>query len=375
MIYNKFKDLSLSALGFGTMRFPTLEGNDAHIDIEKTRQLLDYALKMGINYFDTAWGYHGGNSERVVGEILSAYPRESFYLASKFPGYDLNNMGKVESIFEEQLKKCRTQYFDFYLIHNVCESNINAYLDESYGTLEYLLKQKQNGRIRHLGFSVHGNIDTMNRFLEVYGDYMEFCQVQLNYIDYHFQNAKAKLEVLKKRGIDVWVMEPLRGGKLANLPEDAKRAVESIREKENAVSMAFRYLQSFPQVKVVLSGMSNLEQLSDNIRIFSEKKPVTEEECARLYGVASKLVGTSVPCTSCKYCVSHCPKEIDIPRMIELYNEHVFTGGGFLAPMGLQAIAKERHPDACIGCRSCEAVCPQEIKISEILYDFAQKLN
>ncbi len=375
MIYNEFKELLLSSLGFGTMRFPTLEGNDALIDIEKTRQLLDYALKMGVNYFDTAWGYHGGNSERVVGEILSAYPRESFYLATKFPGYDLNNMGKVESIFEEQLKKCRTQYFDFYLIHNVCETNIDAYLDESYGTLEYLLKQKQNGRIRHLGFSVHGNTDTMNRFLEVYGEYMEFCQVQLNYIDYHFQNAKEKLEILKECEIDVWVMEPLRGGRLANLPEEAKNALESIREDETAVSMAFRYLQSFPQVKVVLSGMSNLEQISDNIRIFSESKPTSDEENARLYGVASKLVGGSIPCTSCKYCVSHCPKEIDIPRMIELYNEHVFTGGGFLAAMGLQAISKERHPDACIGCRSCEAVCPQEIKISEILHDFSQKLN
>ncbi len=375
MIYNEFKGLSLSSLGFGTMRLPTVDGKDADIDIEKSREMFDYALKMGVNYFDTAWGYHCGNSERAVGEILSDYPRESFYLASKFPGYDLNNMGKTESVFEEQLEKCRTDYFDFYLVHNVCEKNIDAYLDENYGTLDYLLKQKQNGRIRHLGFSVHGSLETMNRFLEMYGEHMEFCQIQLNYIDYHFQEAKSKLEVLEKLGIDVWVMEPLRGGKLANLPEDAKKAVESIREGENAVSMAFRYLQSFPSVKVVLSGMSTMEQIKDNIRIFSERKPATEKENARLYSVAAKLVGGSVPCTSCKYCVSHCPKEIDIPRMIELYNEHVFTGGGFMAPMALEAIPKDKHPNACIGCRSCEAVCPQEIKISEVLGDFSEKLN
>ncbi len=375
MIYNEFKGLSLSSLGFGTMRLPTVDGKDADIDIEKSREMFDYALKMGVNYFDTAWGYHCGNSERAVGEILSDYPRESFYLASKFPGYDLNNMGKTESIFEEQLKKCRTDYFDFYLIHNVCEKNIDAYLDEGYGTLEYLLKQKENGRIRHLGFSLHGSLETMNRFLEMYGEHMEFCQIQLNYIDYHFQDAKSKLEVLKERGIDVWVMEPLRGGKLANLPDEAKKAVESIREGENAVSMAFRYLQGFSSVKVVLSGMSSMEQIKDNIRIFSESKPATNEENARLYSVAAKLVGGSVPCTSCKYCVSHCPKEIDIPRMIELYNEHIFTGGGFMAPMALEAIPKDKHPNACIGCRSCEAVCPQEIKISEVLCDFSEKLN
>ena len=375
MIYSDFKGLKLSNLGFGTMRLPVINGEDAKIDIEKAREMFDYALKNGVNYFDTAWGYHCGNSERAVGEILSAYPRESYYLASKFPGYDLDNMGKIESIFEEQLKKCRTEYFDFYLVHNVCENNIDEYLDEKYGTLRYLLKQKANGRIKHLGFSIHGNLETMNRFLEVYGEHMEFCQIQLNYIDYHFQNAKAKLEVLEKLGLDVWVMEPLRGGKLANLPEDAKAKVESIREGESAVSMAFRYLQSFSCIKVVLSGMSDFAQISDNIRIFSERKPTDEKENAYLYSVASKLVGGSVPCTSCRYCTSHCVKEIDIPRMIELYNKHVFTGGGFIAPMALEAIPREKHPDACIGCRSCEAVCPQEIKISEVLSDFAEKLK
>ncbi len=184
MIYNDFKGLKLSALGMGNMRLPTLDGDDSRIDEAATEQILDYCMTHGVNYYDTAWGYHSGNSELMVGKLLVKYPRDSFYLASKFPGYSLSNMGKTEEIFEKQLQKCRVDYFDFYLFHNnVCEMNIDAYLDSKYGTYDYLMAQKRNGRIRHLGFSAHGDIPTIRRFLEAYGKDMEFAQIELNYFD------------------------------------------------------------------------------------------------------------------------------------------------------------------------------------------------
>jgi predicted aldo/keto reductase-like oxidoreductase len=195
MIYRDFQGLKLSALGMGTMRLPVMDGTFANIDEAEADKMVAYAIEHGVNYFDTAWGYHNGQSELVIGKLLSRYPRESYYLATKFPGYDAANWAKVEEIFEEQLKKCRVEYFDFYLVHNVCEMNIDAYLDPKYGIYDYLVQQKENGRIRHLGFSVHGSYDVMKRFLEAYGDKMEFCQIQLNYLDWSFQNAKAKFEL------------------------------------------------------------------------------------------------------------------------------------------------------------------------------------
>ena len=376
MVYREFQDLQLSALGMGAMRLPVIDGNDAQIDKEATAEMVTYAMEHGINYYDNAWGYHDGNSETVMGKALSRYPRESFYLATKFPGYDLSNMDKVESIFEAQLEKCGVDYFDFYLFHNVCEMNIDAYLDEKYGIFDYLMEQKKKGRIRHLGFSAHGSYDIMKRFLDAYGKHMEFCQIQLNYLDWSFQNARAKVDLLKAHHIPVWVMEPLRGGKLASLEDENAAVLKGLRPEEGIPAWAFRFLQSIPGVTMVLSGMSNFQQMQENIAVFEEDKPLDEKEMAVLLEVADRMVKKIVlPCTACHYCVSHCPKGLDIPALLELYNEHCFTGGGFIAPMALMAVPEEKKPGACIGCRSCEAVCPQQIKISEAMADFAARLQ
>ncbi len=374
MVYKQFQDLQLSALGMGAMRLPVIDKNDEKIDEEATAKMVKYAIEEGINYFDTAWGYHGGHSELVMGKVLSEYPRESFYLASKFPGYDLANMPKVEEIFEKQLEKCRVSYFDFYLFHNVCEMNINEYLDEKYGIFEYLMKQKEDGRIRHLGFSAHGSVEVMRRFLEAYGKHMEFCQIQLNYVDWKFQEADAKVKLLKEYGIPVWVMEPLRGGTLASLSEENTEKLKALRPEEKTPAWAFRYLQTIPEVVVTLSGMSNYEQLEENIHTFENEKPLDPKEMETILGIADSMVN-GVPCTSCHYCTSHCPQGIDIPSMLKLYNEHSFTGGGFIAPMALMAVPEDKQPSACVGCRSCEAVCPQQIKISEVLEDFSGMLK
>lgn len=374
MIFKNFQNKKLSALGFGAMRLPQKSDVYADIDEELTAEMVDYAIKNGVNYFDTAWGYHDGMSETVMGKVLSKYPRESFYLATKFPGYDLSNMPKVEEIFEQQLKKCGTEYFDFYLFHNVCEMNINEYLDEQYGIFDYLIKQKQNGRIKHLGFSAHGSYEVMKRFLDAYGKDMEFCQIQLNFIDWNFQGAKEKIQLLSQYNIPVWVMEPLRGGKLAKLPEKYEEKLKALRPDESIPAWAFRFIQSVDSVTVTLSGMSDFDQVKANIETFSEDKPLNEEETKVILEMAKEMAN-GVPCTACRYCTSHCPKELDIPNLINLYNEHNFTGGGFIAPMALMAIEKDKHPNACLSCRSCEAVCPQQIRISEVLADFVEKLK
>ncbi len=375
MIYKDFNGKKISSLGLGCMRLPTINGIDSQIDRDKAGEMIDYAIEHGINYFDTAWGYHSGNSESVLGSLLSRYPRESYFLASKFPGYDLSNMDKIESIFPEQLRRCQVDYFDFYLFHNVCELNIEQYLDKKYGIRDYIKKQKENGKIRHIGFSVHGNIDTTRRFLEAYADDIEFCQIQLNYLDLTFQDAQAKLDICREYNIPVWVMEPIRGGKLASISDEYLKRLSFHREGVGAVEWAFRFLQSIPEVTLTLSGMSSFEQLKENIRIFSHHKPLNEGEMKTLLSIADDMVQNRIlPCTACKYCISHCPKELNIPYLLKLYNEHTFTGGGFIAPMALNSLPKDKLPSTCIGCHACEQVCPQNIKISEAMADFSSKL-
>ncbi len=375
MIYSKFKGLELSALGMGCMRLPVVDGDDSAVDQAAVEAMTALAMSRGVNYFDTAWGYHSGNSETAIGRALAAYPREKFYLADKFPGYDLANMGRVEEIFEAQLKKCGVDYFDFYLFHNVCELNIDAYLDPANGILDYLLRQKAAGRIRHLGFSCHGAMPVLRRFLEAYGEHMEFCQLQLNYVDWEFQDGREKTELLAKYGIPVWVMEPLRGGRLARLSESEAAPLRELNPQRGAPEWAFRFLQGIPGVAVILSGMSDMAQLRENLDIFERDEPLTGREREALLSLGESMTNpAALACTACRYCTSHCPQELDIPHLLALYNEHRFTGGGFIAPMALAAIPADKQPGACIGCRSCEAVCPQQLKISEAMAEFSAML-
>ena len=376
MIYNDFKGKKLSALGMGCMRLPCVNGNNSEVDMEATGEMVAYAFDKGINYFDTAWGYHGGRSEIAMGEILKSYPRDSLYLATKFPGYDLSLMDKVEEIFERQLERCQTDYFDFYMFHNVCEKNIEGYLDPKHRIFEYLTEQRRKGRIRHLGFSTHGSMDTMKRFLNAYGKDMEFCQIQLNWLDWDFQNAKAKVELMSSHGIPVWVMEPVRGGSLAKLEPQYEEKLRALRPDATMAEWAFRFLQSLSCATVTLSGMSNFEQLKENINTYASEERLTKTEMDTLLAIAEDMTAkTKLPCTSCRYCTDHCPMELDIPWLIELYNEHVYSGGGFIAPMALDSLDDQKKPAACIGCRSCEEVCPQGIRISEMMSDFADRLG
>lgn len=376
MIYRDFQDLKLSGLGLGMMRLPVMDGDDSKINEEEAAAIIDYAYHNGVNYFDTAWGYHSGNSELTAGKFLSKYPRESYYLASKFPGYDNSNMPKVKEIFERQLEKCQTPYFDFYLFHNVYEGNIDDYLNPKFGILDYLLEQKKNGRIKHLGFSAHGSVEVIRRFLEAYGEHMEFCQLQLNYMDWHFQNAKEKVELVRQAGLPIWVMEPLRGGKLAKASPEVSKELQSLRPEESIPAWAFRFLQAIPGVTMVLSGMSTLDQIKDNVAIWQEEKPLSPQEFEKIVTLAdAETKKGGLPCTACHYCTSHCPQELPIPELIALYNEHKITGGGFIAPMAVGSMPENKRPANCIGCRSCEQVCPQQIKISEMMKEFSSMIG
>ena len=316
MRYNQFKGLKLSALGMGCMRFPFVDGESKNIDKAATKEMIAYAIEKGINYFDTAWPYHGGMSEPVMGELLSAYPRDSFYLATKFPGYDVSFLNRVEEIFESQLERCKTEYFDFYLFHNVSEKNIDGYLSEEFGIFNYLIKQKKNGRIKHLGFSTHGSLHTIKRFLDAYGKDMEFCQLQINWLDWSFQKAKEKVELVSSYGIPVWVMEPVRGGRIASLAPEQERRLLALRPNASIPEWAFRFVQSIPEVVVTLSGMSNFEQLKENIRTYETLQPLNEHEMATLFEISNEIIAkTAVPCTSCRYCTDHCPMKLDIPEL------------------------------------------------------------
>ena len=377
MLYRDFKGLSLSRLGFGAMRLPCVDGDDATPDQAAVDEMVDYALEQGVNYFDTAWGYHGGQSEVVLGRALARHPRDSYYLADKFPGYDLSNMDKVAEIFERQLEKTGAGYFDFYLIHNVCEMNIDEYLNPAHGIMDYLLAQKEAGRIRHLGFSAHGAIPCMERFLDAYGKDMEFCQIQLNFLDWEFQDARGKVELLTRWGLPVWVMEPVRGGKLAKIGDDQVARLRELRPDESTVAWAFRFVQGIPEVVVTLSGMSDFDQLRENVATFSEERPLDGEERAALQEVVDAMLGRgTVPCTACHYCTSHCPMGLDIPKLLEMYNEAIVTGGrgGFIPSMFVGTLPEDKRPSACIGCGSCAAVCPQQIDIPGTLAEFAEKL-
>ena len=372
MIDSEFQGKRLSLLGFGTMRLPTHA--DGSIDEAQVAEMAAYALEHGVNYFDTAYPYHGGESERVIGRVLSKYPRDSWYLATKYPGHQISSTGyDPAEIFEEQLQKCGVEYFDFYLLHNVYEKSMEVYLDPKWGIIDYFKEQKRLGRIKHLGFSCHAETKGLKEFLDECGEDMEFCQIQLNYLDWTLQDAKGKYDLLTERGIPVWVMEPVRGGRLASLSDAEEAKLKALHPEDSIASWGFRFLQALPNVKMVLSGMSSMEQMVDNVKTFSEDKPLTAEETALLLDIAEGMKD-SVPCTACRYCCDGCPAGLDIPGLISTYNELRFSPAVNVA-MRIEFMPEDKKPTACIGCGQCTRMCPQNIDVPGALKDFAEKLS
>lgn len=375
MLTSHFQELELSRLGFGAMRLPLLPGQTSPtaIDTDQVDAMVDYALAHGVNYFDTAYPYHGGLSERVIGRSLARHPRDSWYLANKYPGHQIASTYDPASLFEEQLRKCGVDYFDFYLLHNVYENSIQVYQDPQWGILDYFVEQKRLGRIRHLGFSCHGGVKLLEEFLDFCGDQMEFCQIQLNYLDWTLQSGREKYDLLTRRGIPVWVMEPVRGGRLANLPQPSLEALRCLRPDETPAAWALRFLQDLPNVKMILSGMSNLEQMEQNVATFSGGAPLSEEERSALLALAERLKN-AIPCTACRYCCDGCPMGLDIPAMIAACNEARFQLNSNIR-MRFDALPEDKRPSACIACGKCSCACPQGIDVPAALKELVQAIE
>ena len=379
MIYSSFKGMKLSKLGFGCMRFAS-DPSTGEIDQAKVNAMFDLAIREGVNYFDTAYPYLGGKSELAMAEALSRYPRESYYIADKFPGHSLTAPIDNIALFHVSLRKCRTDYFDFYLLHNITEWSVKYYESEEYHIIPDLLQMKREGKIRSLGFSFHGGPDLLEEFLTRHAGVFDFVQIQLNYLDWTLQDAKKKYEIITRHGLGVWVMEPCRGGRLAALPEAESDRLRQLRKNtENTVnesappsdaSYAFRFLQGLPQIKVILSGMNEVFQVEDNLRTFREEWPLTARERSLLLDIAENLK-KGVPCTACRYCCEGCPIGLDIPYLLECYNDYKFAET--LPPsMRLDALDEEKKPAACIGCGQCSHACPQQIDVPAALAELAQ---
>ena len=375
MIYRNFKGQKLSQLGFGCMRFAS-DPETGEIDQAKVNAMFDLAIKEGVNYFDTAYPYLGGKSELAMAEGLSRYPRESYYLADKFPGHSLTGPIDNIALFKVSLRKCRTDYFDFYLLHNVTEWSVQFYESEEYHIIPDLLQMKKEGKIRHFGFSCHAGPDLLDAFLTRHEGVFDFVQIQLNYLDWTMQDAKAKCDIIRKHGLGIWVMEPVRGGKLAVLPESESAKLRALRgdgagaAEPSDASYAFRFLQDMPGVTVILSGMNEVSQVEDNLRTFREERPLSDAERTVLLDIAENLK-KGVPCTACRYCCDGCPMELDIPYLLQCYNDYKFATT-MTPSMRIDALAEDKRPAACIGCGQCMHACPQGIDVPSALTELAE---
>lgn len=363
-----FKNTMLSRLGLGTMRLPVKgiikrEANPV-IDYTKAEKLVDFAIENGVNYFDTAYMYHAGKSEKFIGTALSKYPRESYYLVDKLPIWMCKKPADMEKIFANQLKRTGTPYFDNYLLHSLDKNNFEKC--EKYNAYDFLLEKQKQGLIKNIGFSFHGTIDDLK--LIVAAHHWDFAQIQLNYLDWKNQDAKTQYEILTDAGIPVIVMEPVRGGKLADLPSEAETLFKNINADASAASWAIKFVANLPNVVTILSGMNSIEQLQDNINTLTDFKSLTDSELQACHNAASILNKKDVlPCTGCDYCAD-CPKGVKISTIFAYYNEYKNGDASEQDSKNKYiTIPAENNASACIKCGKCASHCPQSIKIPEKL--------
>ena len=347
----------VSLLGMGGMRFPTFENGE--IDVVKATEIIDYAYAHGVNYFDTAYMYHDGKSEGFMSGALKKYPRDSYYLTDKMPVWMAENPSEVEKIFNTQLEKCNVDYFDFYLCHSLTKENFE--LLRKFKTIEYLDEQKSLGKIKHLGFSFHDTPEVLEEILKAYP--WEFCQLQLNYFDWEYQNAKRQYELCVEYGVPVIVMEPVRGGTLADLGEKANSYLTSCHPDKSVASWAIRYAMQGDNILTVLSGMSTIEQVMDNVATASGKIEFDKAESQALAKALDEFKKSKmIPCTGCNYC-SGCPVDINIKYMFKIFNADAFSRSKRGFKKAYLEIDEANRADKCIACGKCARVCPQAIDI------------
>ena len=352
-------------LGFGGMRLPANRSGKGGLDVDLVSELVDAYLAAGLNYFDTAYGYQGGKSETTLREALvKRHPRESFYLADKLPFWEVKQESDMARIFTHQLEKCGVEYFDFYLLHALDDENFEA--SETYGGYEFIKAQRDAGKVKHIGFSFHGDAKLLVKILDKCPE-MEFVQLQINYLDWIDYDAKELYDIVVGRGLPVIVMEPVRGGALAVLPEQIDAMFQAVKPSATAASWAVRFVADLPGVMTILSGMSTMEQLLDNVATVQSKEPITPAEYTVIDNVLDALRAIdTVPCTACKYC-EKCPQGIPIADVFSIYNR--FAGDMKLLSFrnAYEDIPEANRVSACIECGACEAVCPQGIAIPKRL--------
>ena len=371
----------VSMLGFGCMRFPTIgKGRTAPIDVPKAEELVDYAYAHGINYYDTAYIYHGGKSEGVIGNALKKYPRNTWLLADKMPTFAINSKEDIPRIFEEQLQRCGVDYFDYYLLHSISKQSSYEKVYEEFGGYEYLAEQKRRGRIKNLGFSFHADRACWDYVIDKHP--WDFVQIQLNYIDWK-EDGEYLYNSLAERKIPAVIMEPLLGGRLASLSDSANKILKDKNPDLSIASWAFRYLGSLPNVLVSLSGMTYMEHLVDNLKSYTNFKPLTLDEQTTLQKAILEYQSYKrINCTACRYCMP-CPFDVEIPSVFATYNKLVMDGNvpnkeaqseseyakkkAAFANAFRKEFAKGGGPDTCTGCQECLAKCPQHLPITDLM--------
>lgn len=353
------KDVSL--LGFGCMRLPLVDEEKQEINFAAAEAMIDRALAAGVNYFDTAFMYHKGNSEKFLGKALARHPRESFYLADKLPVWNVKTPEDVDSLFAKQLARCNVSHFDFYLVHSLTRNYYRIF--QQHNVYDKLRNMKEDGRIGHLGFSFHDSAEVLEKI--VTGHQWDFVQIQLNYIDWETCDAKGLYAVLEKHNLPAVIMEPVRGGALATLTDKALEILKKAEPGASAASWAIRYAASLPGVMTVLSGMSAMEQLEDNLKTMTPFRPLSKEEYAVLEDAATayKAAG-AIPCTGCRYCMD-CPSGVDIPRVFAMYNHYKANKSRVHFMNNHQTLRESEQSKNCIACGACVERCPQAINIPE----------
>lgn len=363
-------------LGLGVMRLPILEDNDfKSVDLEHVKQMVDFLIENGFNCFDTGYSYHDGLSEVIVRKtVVDRYPRDAYILSDKLPLYKITDESQLEPIFQKQLDNCGVDYFDYYMLHNLCPRSQTAWIDVD--SISFLKKKKQKGFIKHLGFSSHSQPEFLDNFLTMHPE-MEFVLLQINYLDWENSGIEAGKcwEVARKHGIPIWVMEPLKGGFLADVCSKAEKLMMDYNQDSSPVEWAFRFVASLDDVEVVLTGSNSLEQLKSTIEIFKNFQPLNEDE----YGILNQVreiinSNIAVECTKCRYCIDSCPESIDIPKLFDLYNNEKIQDLGSWTAVGNEYVNYSKLPGVgiasdCIECGACIEQCPQEIDIPEVLKD------
>lgn len=360
----------ISLLGLGCMRLPRLYPDKQDIDYAKAQEIVDYAYESGVNYFDTAHMYHDGLSEEFVGHALKKYDRSTLHIATKMPMWMAETPADVDRIFKLQLERLQTDYIDFYLVHAMNKSVLKKMQD--FKVYEYLSKKKEEGAIRRLGFSFHDTPDVLETIVNGYA--WDFAQIQLNYLDWEMQDAKRQYEILAEKNIPCIIMEPVRGGALADLCEESNAVFKAADPSASIASWAIRYAATPANVLTVLSGMSNMEQVQDNVKTLTNFQPLDEKS----YAVIDKAVEAyrkkvTVPCTGCRYCVEYCPVSVDIPKMFKLYNSYALSGDRGAYKSNFNKTSESERLDNCIACGACMEHCPQAIAIPDKLAEIGAK--